>query len=226
MPDILSLQHGSIFMRDVRLDKNLSPETQNLAHFYAPGGLLDDTWWHRTYWIFGTRMMSAYGGWPQIGKKVPAGRLLVFDGGERIYGYGRMTYRAGAGHVHPDAAKDYKLFSETLAPKAKPAPPNAGKRPRRGNTGKREIIWSRPLPFVARALVLSQDALLVAGSDALTDAAEHHGPGRFLVASRADGKELVQCDLPAPAILDGMALTGTGAFVSALDGSVVCLRGR
>jgi len=72
--------------------------------------------------------------------------------------------------------------------------------------------------------VLSPDALLVAGGDALTDTAEHHGPGRFLVASRAGGKKLVQCELPAPAILDGMALTGTGVFVSALDGSVVYLR--
>ncbi len=223
LPDVLSLQHGSVFMRNVRFNKQLAPQPQDVAHLYAQRGWLDDTWWHRTYWLYGTHMMSAYGGWPNVGNAVPAGRLLVFDGSERIYGYGRMAYRAGAGHVHPDAAKDYKLFAETLAPKPKATPPGA-ERPRRKPAGRREIVWSKPLPFVARAIVLSQDALLVAGSDALPGAAGRHGPGHLLIASRADGEPLAQCNLPGPVILDGMALTADGVFVCGVDGSVVCLR--
>jgi len=223
LPDVLSLQHGSVFMRDLRLGKDLTAHEQKIPHLYAPGGFLDDTWWHRTYWIYGTTMMSAYGGWPRVGNMVPAGRLLVFDGGDSIYGYGRMTYRAGAGHVHPDAAKDYKLFAEVLAPTPKPQQ-RAGAR-KRGPGPRREIEWSTALPFVARAIVLAQDALLVAGGPSLTQSAEHHGPGTLWIASREDGTPRTRCELPAPPVLDGMALSDSGVFVSMIDGSVVCLRG-
>lgn len=225
LPDVLSLQRGSVFMRDLQLGKDLSLQEQKVPHLYAPGGALDDTWWHRTYWIYGTTMMSAYGGWPKIGNVVPAGRLLVFDGGESIYGYGRMTYRAGAGHVHTDATKDYKLFAEILAPKPKPQQKTENRRKRqRGPTGHREIKWSTNLPFVARSIVLTQDTLLVAGGQSLTESAEHHGPGTFWVVSRKDGMKQGECELPAPPALDGMALTDAGVFVSTIDGSVVCLR--
>ncbi len=222
LPDVLSLQGGSVFMRDLRLDKGLAHQQEKLAHLYAPGGFLDDTWWHRTYWIYGTTMMSGYGGWPQIGNVVPAGRLLVFDGGEHIYGYGRMTYRAGAGHVHPDAAKDYRLFAEVLAPKPKPQEKAEAKKKRRGPAGGREVKWSTSLPFVARSMVLTPDALLVAGGQSLTESAERHGPGTFWIASREDGARQAECRLPAPPVLDGMAFADSGVFISTIDGSVVC----
>ncbi|MHC4508183.1 MAG: outer membrane protein assembly factor BamB family protein [Planctomycetota bacterium] len=86
LPDILSIQRGNLFMRDMRLDKDLTLVERKVPHLYAPGGFLDDTWWHRTYWIYGTTIMSGYGGWPKVGNVVPAGRLLVFDGEEFIYG--------------------------------------------------------------------------------------------------------------------------------------------
>ena len=227
LPDVLSIQRGSLFMRHLRLDRNLAPQKKPLPHLYAPGGFLDDTWWHRTYWVYGTTMMSAYGGWPRVGNMVPSGRLLAFDGGEIIYGYGRMSYRAGAGHVHTDATKDYKLFAEAIAPSRRPKPdrnPRGPGRRRRRRAGRREIKWSVGLPFLARSLVLTKDALLVAGGKSLTESAEHHAPGRFRIASRKDGAKLGECELPAPPILDGMALAASGVFVSTIDGSVLCLR--
>ncbi|MBC8869050.1 MAG: PQQ-binding-like beta-propeller repeat protein [Planctomycetes bacterium] len=224
LPDILSLQSGSVFMRDARLTKDLAFEQAKLPHLYAPGGFLDNTWWHRTYWVYGTMMMSGYGGWPRVGNVVPSGRLLVFDGGELIYGYGRIRYQAGAGHVHPDAAKDYKLFAEVLAPKPKPQSKPQGKRKPRGPAGRREVKWSTDLPFVARAIVLSQDTLLVAGGNSLTESAEDHGPGTFWIASRGDGAKQGECELPAPPVLDGMALSSSGVFVSMIDGSITSLR--
>jgi outer membrane protein assembly factor BamB len=224
LPDILSLQHESVFMRDLRLDRNLALQEQKRAHLYAPGGFLDDSWWHRTYWVYGTAMMSGYGGWPRVGNMVPAGRLLVFDGGDTIYGYGRMTYRAGAGHVRPDPTKDYKLFAEVLEPKPKPQKAAGAKRARPASAGPRTIKWSANLPFVARSIVLTQDALLVAGGKSLTETVENHGPGTFWIASRADGAKLGTCQLPAPPILDGMALTDSGVYTSTIDGAVVCLR--
>ena len=120
-----------------------------------------------------------------------------------------MAYRAGDGHVRPDMAKDYKLFAEVLNP-AQPA--------------KRQIKWAAQLPFVARSIVLARDALLIAGGQSPTETAANHGPGAFWIASRHDGSMITASTLPAPPVLDGMAMTDHGVFVSAIDGTVTCLR--
>ena len=216
LPDILSAQKGAIWMRGLGVDKDLAP-VEDQPHLFAPGGFLDDTWWHRTYWLYGTEIGGGYTHWPLVGNRSPAGRLLAFDGGKLIYGYGRMAYRAGDGHVRADMAKDYKLFAEVLAPT-----PAATKK----EDGKRRIQWTAQLPFVARSIVLTRDALLVAGGTSPTESVERHGPGTFWVASREDGSKKTACALPAGPVLDGMALTDAGVFVSTLDAAVVCLRAK
>ena len=221
LPDILSIQKDTVWMRGLGVDKNLAP-VEDLPHLFAPRGFLDDTWWHRTYWLYGTAVGGGYSNWPLAGNAVPAGRLLVFDGGESIYGYGRMTYRLGDGHVGPQVANDYKLFAEILAPK-----PQTRKDPRgekRQVPGRREIKWATNLPFVARAIVLTRDALLVAGGQSLPDATERDTRGILWIASRTDGAKQDDCPLPAPPVVDGMALTDSGIFVSMMNGSVACLR--
>ncbi|KPK41398.1 MAG: hypothetical protein AMK72_15255 [Planctomycetes bacterium SM23_25] len=213
LPDILSAQKGAVWMRGLGVDKNLAP-VGDQPHLFAPGGFLDDTWWHRTYWVYGTEIGGGYTHWPLVGNRSPAGRLLAFDGGKLIYGYGRMAYRAGDGHVRPDMTKHYKLFAEALDP----APAAARQQDR-----KRRIKWTAQLPFVARSIVLTRDALLVAGGKSPAGSAESHGPGTFWVASREDGSRKAACALPAPPVLDGMALTDAGVFLSTIDGAVVCL---
>jgi hypothetical protein len=220
LPDVLSMQDGNVYMRHMRFLPRLSRQNKGLPHLYAPGGFLDDTWWHRTYWIYGTWMMSGYGGWPRVGNVTPSGRLLVYDGGEMIYGYGRMTYRAGAGHVRPNAAKDYKVFAEVRSPKPRPE----DNKKKRGPAGRREIVWAEPLPFVVRAMVLSRDALLVAGGKGLPGTDADRQAGTFAIVSRADGSRRIARDLPAPPVLDGMALTARGVIVATTDGKVVCLK--
>jgi len=213
LPDILSVQNDTVWMRGLGVDKNLAP-VKARPHLFAPRGFLDDTWWHRTYWIYGTEIGGGYTYWPLVGNRSPAGRLLAFGDGELIYGYGRMAYRAGKGHVRPDMAKDYKLFAEVLDP----APADT-----RDEDRKRQIKWTAQLPFVARSMVVTRDALLVAGGKSPTESAESHGPGIFWVASREDGSKKAACVLPAPPVLDGIALTDAGVFVSTIDGTVVCL---
>jgi len=213
LPDILSVEKDAIWMRGLGVDKSLVP-VKDLPHLFAPRGFLDDTWWHRTYWVYGTEIGGGYTHWPDVGNVSPAGRLLSFDDGKLIYGYGRMAYLAGKGHVRPDMAKDYKLFAEVLDP----APGAA-----RQQDGKRQVKWTAQLPFVARSIVLARDALLVAGGKSAAESAESHGPGTFWVASRDDGSRRAASALPVPPVLDGMALTDSGVFVSTIDGSVVCL---
>jgi len=219
LPDILTAQKGAVWMRGLGVDRDLET-VKDLPHLYAQRGFLDDTWWHRTYWLYGTDMKGGYFGWPLAGKVSPAGRLLVFDGEGRIYGYGRIGNRPSpighpeAGHVRPDPKKDYLLFAEDLEPD-----PGSPKRPHT----ERHITWSVELPFVARSIVLTRDSLLVAGGASLAESAASHGPGALSVVSRDDGSEKAACVLPAPPVLDGMALSDEGVFVSAIDGSLLRL---
>jgi outer membrane protein assembly factor BamB len=216
LPDILSIENDAVWMRGLGVDKNLVP-VKDRPHLFAPRGFLDDTWWHRTYWIYGTEIGGGYTYWPLVGNRSPAGRLLAFDGGKLIYGYGRMAYRAGNGHVRPDMAKSYKLFAEV----PDPAPANT-----KHENRKRQVKWTAQLPFLARSIVLTRDALLVAGGKSPTESAASHGPGIFWIASRQDGSKKASCVLPAPPVLDGMALTDEGVFVSTIDGAVLNIRGR
>jgi hypothetical protein len=221
LPDILSVENDTIWMRGLGVNKSLAPVADE-PHLFAPRGFLDDTWWHRTYWVYGTKIGGGYSLWPDAGNAVPAGRLLVFDGGNHIYGYGRLRYRMGDGHVRANATKDYKLFAEVLAPQPQMRQDRRGKPTQ--VTGRREIKWATHLPFVAKSIVLTRDALLVAGGQSPPTTASGNTPGALWVASRKDGAKQETCPLPAQPILDGMALTDYGIFVSTIDGAVTCLR--
>ena len=221
LPDILSIENDTLWMRGLGVNKNLVPVSDE-PHLFAPRGFLDDTWWHRTYWVYGTKVGGSYSHWPDAGNAVPAGRLLAFDGGKHIYGYGRLRYRMGDGHVRAKATEDYRLFAEVLVPEPQTKQDRRGKITQ--GAGRREIQWATSLPFVAKSIVLTRDGLLVAGGGSLPDATKHVTPGILRVVSRDDASKQQDCLLPAPPVLDGMALTDSGIFVSMTDGSLACLR--
>ena len=58
------------------------------AHLFAPMGFLDDSWFHRSYWVYGKSFAGGHNGYFQAGKYAPSGRIIVHDG-ENVYGYGR-----------------------------------------------------------------------------------------------------------------------------------------
>lgn len=110
LPDVLSSDGRSIYMRAQAFDlqgvrRNIAPirqvgakrakpdaaETADPAvanHVFSRTGFLDDSWFWRSYWIFGRQVDSNYGGWLVPGHFAPCGRLLVFDK-ERIFGFDR-----------------------------------------------------------------------------------------------------------------------------------------
>jgi len=224
LPDILSLQGGCVWMRALGVDRRLQPVDAK-PHLFAPRGFLDQTWWHRTYWIYGTSMGGGYSNWPTAGNLAPAGRLLAFDGGKVIYGYGRLGYRRGNGHVRPPGTADYKLFAEHLpAVSEYPDEELRGGEHRREEPLRRKVQWAVSLPFVARAMVLAEDDLLVAGGPSLPGAETAGEPGSLWIVSRQNGAKLAECPLPAVPVFDGMALADAGVFISTKDGTLVCLR--
>ncbi len=63
-------------------------QTAKYSHLFSPTGFLDDAWWHRSYWMYGSMFVSGWCGYYRAGTAAPAGRIMVFDD-EQIYGFGR-----------------------------------------------------------------------------------------------------------------------------------------
>jgi len=244
LPDVLSALGDSIFMRAARFDRELVRQKDDVAHLWSSVGFLDDSWWHRTYWQFGTFMGSGWGNWPKAGQQVPAGRLLVIDG-SRVFGFGRNQYDIPGAHVGVDAAEVwgpigkeqgrwtfYRLFAQTLD--ARPA--DASHRSPKSPTANRPD-WTYRIPVLARAMVLAGQTLFVAGPadklseapyspttvDPLSESLEATRGGRLLVVSATDGKPLADLELPSPPVFDGMAAAQGRLYVSTKIGRVLCL---
>ena len=98
LPDVLSSDGRSVYMRSLPFDLqgvrrglayvDVKQQKGEDTHLFSPTGFLDDTWWHRSYWVYGRSMASGAGGYFQAGRVAPAGRILAV-GDASIYGYGR-----------------------------------------------------------------------------------------------------------------------------------------
>lgn len=74
-------------------------------HLFAPMGFLDDSNFHRSYWVYGKSFAGGHGGYYQAGKYAPAGRVLVHDD-QNVYSYGRE-----AQYYKWTTTMEYTLFS-------------------------------------------------------------------------------------------------------------------
>ena len=213
--DVLSAQQGSVFMRHLRFSREGEPQAKTVTHLHSPAGFLDDSWWHRTYWMVGTEMHGGWAGWPTMGAQVPSGRLLVVDG-HTVYGFGRDRYHRDGSHVGLGGA-NYRLFARSLAGD-----------PRR-KAEKEVFLWQRRVEPLVRGMVLAGDTLFLAGpADALTAkdpiaAWEGRAGGLLWAVSAQDGKQRAAYPLDAPPVFDGLIATPGRLLFSATDGRVVCL---
>ena len=244
LPDVLSANEDSIFMRKARFNLNLIRQKDNVAHLWSSVGFLDDSWWHRSYWQVGTSMASGWGGWAKAGQRVPAGRLLAVDA-PRVFGYGRNQYDTPGSHVGVDADgvwgpigrqqgrwTSYRLFRKTMNTQS-------GKGSRRElekQTGI-EPDWTCGVPMVVQAMVLADETLFVAGptvesnripqqptdADPFAEALEARRGGNLLAVSANKGKTLADYDLKSSPVFDGMATAYGRLYISMKDGSVLCL---
>lgn len=80
------------------------------AHLFAPMGFLDDSNFHRSYWVYGKSFAGGHGGYYQAGKYAPAGRILVHDD-KNVYSYGRE-----AQYYKWTTTMEYTLFSTPKTP--------------------------------------------------------------------------------------------------------------
>ncbi len=263
--DVLVSQGGFLYMRqkkmtpelkEVEVDVLSSKGAQDVGlHVFSTSGLLDDSWYNRTFWMYSKR-------WPgfQLANQAPkTGQLLVVDD-EKTYAV-RTFYRR---NVHSPmffpGKEGYLLFADfnTNEPQILG---EAGSRkplawlpqshiPREGNPGLDSVsrgfgadkgigytraeppVWTNWLDVRIRAMVKAGDTLFVAGPPDVLDPKDPYAAfearrGAWLVAvSGADGKKLSETMLEHPPVFDGMIAVGGRLFASLRDGSVVCLAGK
>ena len=185
--DVLAVSGGSVYMRHLKISFKTGDDLETgPPHLFAPTGYLDDTWWHRSYWIFGSDAVcmppvneSGWQIWPRVGNMLPSGRILSL-GKETVFGYGRDKY-PGGGSGQIRGGETYRLFAaEKKAFQPLPSyrknqhlrgarSGNAlglkvTKRDRQhGAPSLHRYRWSRPMPVFVRALVLADTTLFLAG---------------------------------------------------------------
>ncbi|MCB1226278.1 MAG: PQQ-binding-like beta-propeller repeat protein [Verrucomicrobiales bacterium] len=232
LPDILSAKGDLVFMRHASFDKESLSRREQAEHIFSPTGYLDDNWWHRTYWVFGDDTRGGYGGWWQVGNKLPAGRLLVFDD-KQVYAFGRSFY-AGMNAAQFGRGEKYILYASEK---------HAGEEPNwaEANRQRKEegdlnidwksfrttpIQWQEELPFHVRAMALAGDTLFAAGpyGDAVRSGDSFEGKRgvRLAAASTVDGELLASYAVDALPVFDGLAAANGRLYLAMTDGSVAC----
>ena len=95
------------------------------SHLFAPMGFLDDSWFHRSYWVYGKNFAGGHNGYYQAGKYAPAGRILVFND-NKVFGYGREPQ-----YYKWTTTMEHQLFSASRTPPEDEPPKGAEEGPRK-----------------------------------------------------------------------------------------------
>ena len=261
--DVLVSEGGFLYMRQ----KKMTPELKEMnvevlsskgeqdigLHVFSTAGLLDDSNYNRTFWMYSKR-------WPgfQLANQAPkAGQLLVVDN--------RMTYAICEFYrrnVHSPmffpAREGYLLFAD-LNTNEPQIVGESGSRPpvewlpqsdySRGSADEvRKLdsdafgldkmigytraelpVWKLWLPVQIRAMVKAGDTLFVAGAPDVLDpndpyaAFESRKGAKLVAVSASDGKKLSETTLQSPPVFDGMIAADGRLLISTLDGRLLCM---
>ena len=247
LPDVLSSDGESIYMRHRRFTMELDDAPDLKDHLYSAAGFLDGTWWHRTYWLYGKSMRSNYGGWPVSASQAPAGRLMAcVDNG--IYGFGRFNqYNKVGGHVGLGKMR-YLLYAHEK-PSVTPASAGSAKGGKKKAVASNAVqaTWKADVPVLARGMVATDELLFVAGPpdtfgvtpEGMTHpynpvpesniakqvkALSKNAGGRLIAVSRDSGETAAEHALESYPVWDGVSAAYGSLFVAGADGTVTCFR--
>lgn len=176
--DILSSDGKMMYLRSQKIDPtgtrvDIGPISGNAAeqggaqkgegrHLFAPMGFLDDSWFHRSYWVYGKAFAGGHNGYYQAGKYTPEGRILVHDD-KNVYGFSRLPQ-----YYKWTTTMEHQLFSATKeAPnvavdKGSTAPKAAKKAAKKGAAAKAAPASGEPtVRFESTKLDVSKKPLTV-----------------------------------------------------------------
>jgi outer membrane protein assembly factor BamB len=264
LPDILSSDGRLVYMRSQPFDlsgkrlplkalpfagdphKYSIPSTQEpeFAHLFSPTSFTDDSWWHRTYWVYGSRFLGGWAGYAKAGQVTPSGKILVFDH-SNVYGFGRKPQ-----YYRWSTPIEHHLFCAAIDPSTVTPEKEKSKKPRKGAAAAFKVAhrWTKDLPLLARAVVLANGTLFVAGPEDLVDEnavgkgtdvpgvaerlraqeAAYAGKrgGMLWAVSAKDGQTLSETPLDEIPVFAGMAAAAERLYMATVNGSLICLGKR
>jgi len=258
-PDILSCDDTRIYMRSQVFDKQgkrleIGPEIQgpqegmrqggDSTHLFCPTGFLDGTWFHRTYWLYGSTWGSGWNGYYIAGKYAPAGKIMSV-GDNTVYVFGRQPQ-----YYRWTRPLEYRLFAADKLwkmPTTKPAQKleSRANRNNGNNQGPFPIDnaanyrWSEQVPILVRAMALTRQRLFIAGpKDVLREEGTAEGKKQQILnqedalsgkdgaalwaISTEDGATLHQYTLESPPVFDGLAAANGRLYIATCDSCVSC----
>ncbi|MBT4818536.1 MAG: PQQ-binding-like beta-propeller repeat protein [Lentisphaerae bacterium] len=237
VPDILSCDGESLYLRHVRLPLDLAGSLKPVelgwglksnSHLLAASGFLDDTLFNRTRWQYGNRMDRS--------------QMLVFNG-TQVYGlrvYSGISWNCS---IHK-TGEGYVIFKQDIG---KPVPPPPKGKPKLLNRIPHErYTWHTTVPARVRAMVLTgarqqspegatavpSSVLFVAGAPDEIDgddplaAFEGRKGARLLALSGTDGKTLSDTALGGLPVWDGMIAYRNKLFIAQTNGTILSLGKR
>ncbi len=259
--DIFSSDGKRLFMQEQNFDldgKRLgiaptlpgkkSQTERGPRHLFCQTGLLDDVWFHRSYWIYGNDCGEGWGAYAGTRRITPCGRIMAFDD-TRIYGF--RSDQLG-NMLLPRAS--YTLYAADKNPAAIPAP--APPKKTRRTAGKRrgggfKHHWQVRTPgLLVNAMVLGKGRLFLAGPPDVADETKMLGylpgaddelnrqlsaqdeawrgkrGGLLRAVSVKDGTKLAEIKIDDIPVFDGMSAAEGKLFLSLRNGHVACIGGK
>ena len=254
LPDVLVDDGRFVYMKSQQFDaegnrididvptRNAKEQRGPTAHLFCPTGLLDDVWWHRSYWVFGRVWKSGAGGYSQSGRFAPAGRPMVFDE-NKVYSFGRKPE-----YYRWTTPMEYMLYASDKQPQVLKTGKNKQKRGLGGMPPTAiRTDWKRDVPILVRAMVLAGNTLFLAGPEDIVDERKTQktldmpetqkllakqvsvfegSEGAILWAVSTTGNKLNEQKLDGLPVFDGMIAAGNCLYYATTDSRVLCLGGK
>ncbi|MCX7015680.1 MAG: hypothetical protein NTW86_24530, partial [Candidatus Sumerlaeota bacterium] len=248
LPDVLSADAANLYMRGVAIGRDLAiQEEQNQSHIYSSLGFLDDSWWERSYWIFGEHFYSGLAARFVAGFRAPAGKLLTADD-QTVYAYLDSDLAKGLMMKTPG------LFAESKTPalteKVMKGKTQAGKgKLRNVSTATVAPAWSVDTPFYGVSMAIAGDTLFVAGpqrgneveaaqylaecptnecvpppvAQSALDAFNGKQGSTIWAVNKSDGAQRAAFRLESRPVFDGLIAAQGRLFITTTDGKALCL---
>jgi len=262
--DVLVSEGDAIYMRQKRLTPALQEVNAEMLsnkgesdvglHVFSTAGLLDASWYNRTFWMYSKR-------WPgfQLANQSPkSGQLLVVDD-KNTYAVSVFYRRNVHTTMFFPGKEGYLLFADKNTTEPQIVGEKGARKPvawlpqsdyvRRegvrtldseafgldkmiGYTRAEPPLWKTWLPVRIRAMVKAGDTLFVAGPPDEFDAKDPYASfegrkgSRLVAVSAKDGKKLTDYALDVPPVFDGLIAASGRLLVALEDGSLLCLEGK
>ena len=251
LPDVLSSDGKSIWMRVATFNRDLDLQKNALPHLFSWMGFLDDSWWERAYWIYGDHFYAGMAGVQYAKSIVPSGRIMVFDG-SRVYGYRDETFGKSANAAGIFAMSKKPTFAKPEEKERKPGREVKAKAAKKAAQPVLTYDWRGDTSLYPNGLVLAGDTLFLAGAprfdeektraylvEAKTDDAppipllqdaldtfEGRKGALLCAVGKKDGKKIAECKLDSVPVFDGLIAANQRLYTSTKAGTVLCLAER